>query len=318
MCRAIAQSALQPRLVDVLDPAAAQMIDPAHARLPAGQWSVVVGAAGDERVVQRHGIDLARITKGARATAFVALTDEEEATLLGRIREVPMLAAGTSLAATLFKISVVLAQMLALLERARQVIQRNQLASMTLLRASGIVYLALVPTALDAATLARLTQAATELIHASSSSEIGGRPVIQWGPTELKSQGHVWGPRRRAGASGRCCWSIRESWSWAIRSSGTSIGAWTAARARRRAPRASNTASWWKPRGRRSNRTIAGPSSRVWRAASSFAISCRIRSASLQQQGWCGSTSARGCRACRDVRGRYGYCVWSNASGCCR
>ncbi len=196
MCRAIAQSALQPRLVDVVDPAAAQMIDPAHARLPAGQWSVVVGAAGDERVVQRHGIDLARIAEGARATAFVALTDEEEATLLGRIREFPKLAAETSPAATLFRISVVLAQMLALLERARQVIQRNELASMTLLRASGIVYLALVPTALDAATLARLTQAATELIHASSSSEIGGRPVIEWCPTELKTQVNVWGPAR--------------------------------------------------------------------------------------------------------------------------
>lgn len=196
MCRVVAQSPLQPRLVEVVEPAAARMIDPGHARLPAGQWSVAVAAAGDERVVQRHGTDLARMAKEARATAFVALTDEEKAALLGRIREFPKLAMEFSPAATLFKISVLLAQMLALLERARQVTERNQLASMTLVRASGIVYLALVPTVLDAATLARLAQAATELIHASSSSEIGGRPMIEWCPTELKSQVNVWGPAR--------------------------------------------------------------------------------------------------------------------------
>jgi len=86
--------------------------------------------------------------------------------------------------------------MAALLERARQVTERNQIVSAALVRASGTVFLALVPPALDDSTLARLAQTATELIHASSGSEIGGRSMIEWCPTKLKQQVNVWGPAR--------------------------------------------------------------------------------------------------------------------------
>ena len=53
-----------------------------------------------------------------------------------------------------------------------------------------------MPPALDDSTLAQLAQTATELIHASSSSDIGGRPMIEWCPMELKRQVNVWGPVR--------------------------------------------------------------------------------------------------------------------------
>ena len=195
LCRAIAQSPLQPRLVEVLEPQAAQMLDNQQ-RLPAGQWSVIVAAAGNERVVERHGTDLRRMAEAMRATGFSALTDEEKSALLGRIREFPKHVLELSPAATTFKISVLPTQMEALLERARQVTERNQVPSMALVRASGIVYLALVPATLDPATLARLAQAATELMHASSSAEIGARPVIEWCPTELKREVNIWGPAR--------------------------------------------------------------------------------------------------------------------------
>ncbi len=200
-CRAIAKSPLQPRLVEVLDPQAARILSESEGgaeqvRLPAGQWSVVVTAAGEERVVERHAADLARMAQATHAAGFAALTDNENKSLLGRIREFPKHVLGFSPAATIFRISVLPTHMPALLERAQQVTDRNQIAAAALVRASGLVFLALAPPALDDSTLARLAQTATELIHASSSSDIGGRPIIEWCPTELKRQVNVWGPAR--------------------------------------------------------------------------------------------------------------------------
>ena len=201
LCRTIAKSPLQPRLVEVLDPQAARILSESEGgaeqvRLPAGQWSVVVTAAGEERVVERHAADLARMAQATHAAGFAALTDDEMKSLLGRIREFPKHIMEFSDASTIFRISVLPTQMAALLERAQQVTERNQIPSAVLVRASGVVFLALVPPALDDSTLAQLAQTATELIHASSSSDIGGRPMIEWCPMELKRQVNVWGPVR--------------------------------------------------------------------------------------------------------------------------
>jgi len=196
LCRAIAQSALSPRLVEVLDPEAARIVNPEKGGLPVGIWSVVVAAAGNDRVVERHATDLAHLAAQAGAEEFLTLSNEEKAALLGRIREFPKHVMELSPAATILKISILPMQMAALLERASQVTRRNQVPSAVLLRASGIVYLALVPPSSDAETLRRLARTCTELIHASSSSEVGGRPMIEWCPTELKHEVNVWGPAR--------------------------------------------------------------------------------------------------------------------------
>ncbi len=201
LCRAVAKSPLQPRLVEVVGPQAARLLtgsagDAEPLRLAPGQWSVVVAAAGDERVVERHGADLARLAQATRAAGFVALSDAEKKLLLARIREFPKHVLASSPAATIFRIGVLPTHMPALLERAREATERNHIASATLVRASGIVFLALMPPALDDSTLAQLAQTATELIHASASSDIGGRAMVEWCPTELKRQVNVWGPAR--------------------------------------------------------------------------------------------------------------------------
>jgi glycolate oxidase FAD binding subunit len=201
LCRTIAKSPLQPRLVEVVDPNAAGILAGIggglpSARWPLGQWSVVVAAAGDERVVERHGVDLSRMSQEAHALSFVALSDQEKQVLLARIREFPTHIADFTAAATLFRTSILPTHMAALVERARQVAEHNQLPVATLVRASGIVFCALVPPTLDAETLARLAQAARELFHTIASAEINGRAVIERCPTELKQQVHVWGPAR--------------------------------------------------------------------------------------------------------------------------
>lgn len=195
LCQAIAHSPLQPRLVEVLDPRAAQILD-SRGRLPVGSWSVVTAAGGDERVVERHAADLARMAEAARATGFLSLTDEEKSLLQGRIREFPKHMMEFSPAATILRISVLPSHMPALIERASEVTQHNQVPSAMLVRASGLVYVALVPPGHDAAALAPLARTATALIQESSAAEIGGLPIIEFCPTKLKSQVNVWGPTR--------------------------------------------------------------------------------------------------------------------------
>lgn len=199
-CGAIAQSPLQPRLVEVLEPQAARIVtgreDGARPILLSPErWSVVVAAAGNERVVERHGADLSHMAQEARAAKFAALTQEEKETLLERIREFPRLVMEFSPAATIFRIGVLPSQMRALLERAREITQSHQIASAALVRASGVVYLALLP-ARDALAFRRLAHASAELIATSSSSQIGGRPMMEWCPSELKRQINLWGPAR--------------------------------------------------------------------------------------------------------------------------
>jgi glycolate oxidase FAD binding subunit len=201
LCRAIAKSPLQPRLVEAVGPGAARILVGTGAgaeqvRLPAGQWSVVVTAAGDERVVERHGTDLARMAQAAHAVGFVALSDDEKKLLLGCIREFPKHALESSPAATILRISVLPTQMAALVERAQQAAEQNQVPAAVLVRASGIVYVALVPEAKDDSALRQLAETSTQLLEATSSPEIGGRPMIEWCPTELKRQVNVWGPTR--------------------------------------------------------------------------------------------------------------------------
>ncbi len=199
LCRGIARSPLQPRLVEVVEPQAAQILSGGRATLPAGCWSVVVAAAGEPGVVERHGAELARMAHEAHAGAFAGLADKEESALLGCIREFPKHVMEFCPAATIFRISVLPTQMESLLERAREVAERCELPWAALVRASGIVFVALLPTAappLDGEILRRLAQAATELIQASSVPEIGGRPMIEWCPLELKREVNVWGPAR--------------------------------------------------------------------------------------------------------------------------
>jgi glycolate oxidase FAD binding subunit len=199
LCRELSRSPLQPSLVEAVDPQAAKIIAGGGGTPPAAHWSVVLAAAGEPAVVERHERDLERMAQAAHAAAFVALSDEEGPFLLGRIREFPKHVIESCSAATIFRISVLPTQMELLLDRARQVAERSELSWAALVRASGIVFLALLPPQagqLDAETLGRLAQAATEVMHACSSAEIGARPMIEWCPVELKREVNVWGPAR--------------------------------------------------------------------------------------------------------------------------
>jgi glycolate oxidase FAD binding subunit len=194
LCRAVAQSPLQPWLMEVVDPAAATIVSSAAYRLPAGHWCVVMAACGKTSVVERHAADLPVIAEHAQAAGFAALSDAEKTSLLGRIREFARHARDVSPAATLFRISVLPAQMHRLLLLARQSAEENQLPLAALVRASGFATIALLPVAKDPETLRRLSAAAKELYRASE--DCGARAIMEYCPTELKREINIWGPPR--------------------------------------------------------------------------------------------------------------------------
>ena len=64
LCRAIAKSPLQPRLVELIDPGTARLFASRCAsHLPADHWSVIVEAAGHRDVVERHRRELEHMAR---------------------------------------------------------------------------------------------------------------------------------------------------------------------------------------------------------------------------------------------------------------
>lgn len=194
LCRAVAQSPLQPWLVEVVDPAAAPLVNTDAYRLPSGHWCVVMAACGKPSVVERHARDLPVFAERAQSAGFVALTDDEKSSLLGRIREFARHARDASPAATIVRFSVLPAQMPALLSRVRQIAEANQLPLAALVRASGFIFAALLPPAKDADTLRHLAATAQEVLRVAEDS--AARAMIEFCPSELKRELSVWGPPR--------------------------------------------------------------------------------------------------------------------------
>src|SRR5580693_989934 len=87
-CRTIAKSQLQPRVVDVLDGGATGLFAGRGAGfLRRDCWLVVVEAAGQEAVLERHGRDLEAISREAHAVESIALDDAQREQLFACLCE---------------------------------------------------------------------------------------------------------------------------------------------------------------------------------------------------------------------------------------
>ena len=145
-CREIAQSVLTPQMVEVADPGAAHFIFAAETpeRITAQQWSVMVTAAGQPAVVDRHARELGHMAAGANADEFVRLSDAEQSSILARIREFPRLVLEAAPSAMIFRIGVVAHCDGAAARAAQRIGCARPLDFAALTRASGVVYAALL------------------------------------------------------------------------------------------------------------------------------------------------------------------------------
>lgn len=191
--RVIAQSPLSLHTLEIASPEMARLIDPEAKYLPAGMWSSVIGASGNEKVVTRHAADLATLAAAAKAASFVRLTDDQQTYVWSRVREFPSLAMAASPAATIVKVNVLPGQFAEVVEQARAITDRQAVPCALHVRAVGIVYVVLLPAALDEAASARLAACASALLEYGQRV---GTAMIEWCPTELKRKVNVWGTPR--------------------------------------------------------------------------------------------------------------------------
>jgi glycolate oxidase FAD binding subunit len=190
LCRAIAKSPLQPKLVEAFNPATARII--AAARVPVDRWSVAVVAAGHQAVVARHEQDLARMARGLRAVDFAAFHGPDLDAVFAALREFPHLVLEAFPGAAIFRLAILPGAMPGLLAKTLAVSERHQLQPAILVRAAGIVYAALLPAAGDASATARLAAACRELMQTSLAA--GARPMIEWCPVAVKREVNIWPP----------------------------------------------------------------------------------------------------------------------------
>lgn len=199
-CREIAQSVLTPQMVEVADPGAAHFVFAAETpeRITTEQWSVMVMAAGQPAVVDRHARDLGHLATGANADEFVRLSDAEQAVILARIREFPRLALEAAPSAMIFRIGVVPTAMAPLLTRLGQIAAQNQLDIATLTRASGVAYVGFLPKEGENTPFTTLANLSSEVFQSCGNPEINANAMLEWCPAEVKRAiGGVWGPTRQ-------------------------------------------------------------------------------------------------------------------------
>ncbi|MFZ0821555.1 MAG: FAD-binding oxidoreductase [Candidatus Acidiferrales bacterium] len=196
-CRAIQRSALEPRLVEVISPEAAKIISSgAETPLPLRPdgWSVAIGVAAHERVVERHARELAALAAQFKASDFVRLGGEDQSAFLYPMCEFPALVLAADPGAAVFRIAALPATMAALAERLASTAIGAQLNHATVLRPHGLVILALMNPRVVAPNAGRFARAAQEVFHACA--EIGAKARIEWAPVELKRAVNVWGEAR--------------------------------------------------------------------------------------------------------------------------
>src|SRR5580700_5448710 len=146
-CRAISHSVLTPQMVEIANPGTAALLFSGEisTRIEPRTWTVIVSAAGQPAVVDRHERELGRLAGAADAEEFFPLEAAEADSAFVQIREFPRLMIERVPAAAIFRISAVPGAMAALQGKLRVLAAQRELDFVSLARASGILYAAFLP-----------------------------------------------------------------------------------------------------------------------------------------------------------------------------
>ena len=185
LCARVAQSQLQPRMVEAFNTGAAKRFaagEPAR-----GRWCVAIAAAGEPTAVARHERDLAALARETQTVGFETLDDVRGAALLAAISEFPRLILEKFPGAIIFRIATLPSAMAALAAQIAAIARRHECEAAVLVRAVGAVYAALLPSRANADD--RLA-ACKEVMDAGNTN--GGRSMIEWCPANVKREMSVW------------------------------------------------------------------------------------------------------------------------------
>jgi glycolate oxidase FAD binding subunit len=199
-CRAIAHSVLTPQVMEVADPGASHVLFSANtpARIAPRAWSVVISAAGQPEVVDRHGRELGHMSGKAGAEEFLRMEEGEARSVFAGLCEFPRLILDSAPSAAIFRIGIVPTAMGGLLGELATVAGRNRFDLVTLTRASGIIYAAVLPKEGETPVTAAIAKVAQEVFETCGESRIEASAMLEWCPPDVKiAIGGAWGPSRQ-------------------------------------------------------------------------------------------------------------------------
>lgn len=187
-CRLLVNSPLDPKVLEILDPEMSALFQARGAEfLPSGSWLVTIEAAGHEPVLARHERDLASIARESGAAAFISLEDSQRERLFACLSEFPSIASAANRTAVIFRVPSLPSAMPSLLEKVRTLADAQGLTCAVLVRALGVVYVALLSP--EQSSLASGSRSMLDLLISQ-----GLLPTIERCPLELKTSLNVWPP----------------------------------------------------------------------------------------------------------------------------
>ena len=214
-CSEIAKSPLEPRVLELLNPEAANI----SGISPRGEgemraWRVVISAAGSAALVERHARDLERLSREAHAARFETFGDAEAARSLQGVREFVRMALEHAADTTIMRVPVVppLGGMVA--RRLAAIADARGLNAALMMGTAGLAQVALwpraekrseassAPTDDDAWNSAAdrfapaLASAVNEILLAASSDGGPARGFVEWCPSAVKRHISLWGGAR--------------------------------------------------------------------------------------------------------------------------
>jgi len=198
-CRAVSHSVLTLQMVEVANPGVAALIFSGEisARIEPRTWTVVLSAAGQPAVVDRHERELGQLAGAAVAEEFLRLSDAEADSVQAQIREFPKLMTERTPAATIFRVSAVPGVMATLLGKLRVVAAQHELDLLSLGRAAGIFHVAFLPQKETSVPPQSIPGVIAEVFRACGQPEMRASAMLEWCPAEIKTSADVvWGPER--------------------------------------------------------------------------------------------------------------------------
>jgi len=203
--RRLALLRLRPLTVEILDPAAVELlVGNAAAQIEPGTlppafsaksaWLFAVGFAGRESVLARYERELRQMAEQPGIKNAAALSANESSCVMGRMREFVPIALESSPTATVVKVSAVPARMNEVLDAAKEACEANEMAGAVLARGVGVLYIALLPTARDEVARAKVVRATGQILQECIAA--GANATIPWCPDDWKGALQVWGRER--------------------------------------------------------------------------------------------------------------------------
>lgn len=195
---AIANSHLRPQSVEILGARQGNPLpgdESLRELLGDGEWSVVVSVAGNRPVLERYHRDmeaLARRADGNLIESFGELSEADQETVAGYVREFASTASGEITPVAVFKISTLPGRLPALADDVVSCAEQQDVPWAMMMRGVGVTYFKMIAADGTAESLGRLKEACSRVFCGCDESD-WGRAVLLMCPAEFKSEMNVWG-----------------------------------------------------------------------------------------------------------------------------